>query len=87
MNVQILDDVIFRDLAGETVLLSLASGTYFGLNAVGSRMWQLLSDKCAFEDIVRTLLGEFDVDEIRLRQDLAALVQQLAAKGLVSADG
>ena len=35
MKVSIPDDVVFRDLAGEAVILNLASGAYFGINEVG----------------------------------------------------
>ena len=35
-------DVVFRDLDGETVLLDLRGGVYFGLDGVGARIWQLL---------------------------------------------
>ena len=34
--------VICRELSGETVLLNLESGVYYGLDAVGTRVWQLL---------------------------------------------
>ena len=36
-------DILSRILDGEAVLLDLASGTYFGLNPVGSRVWELIS--------------------------------------------
>jgi len=39
--VRIPDDVIFRELNGEAVILNLDNGTYFGLNSVGMRIWQL----------------------------------------------
>jgi hypothetical protein len=44
MNIRISDDVVFRDLAGEAVILNLATGTYFGLDSVGTREGQLRRD-------------------------------------------
>ena len=35
-------DAVCRDLDGEAVILDLSAGIYFGLNAVGTRMWQLI---------------------------------------------
>jgi hypothetical protein len=32
------DDVLFRDLDGEAVILNLRTGTYFGLDELGTRM-------------------------------------------------
>lgn len=43
-RVRINDDVMFQELQGEAVLLSLASGTYFGLDRMGTRIWQLFSE-------------------------------------------
>ena len=36
------DEVLFQELQDESVLLDLKSGVYFGLDIVGTRIWQLL---------------------------------------------
>ena len=36
------DDVVFRNVDGETVILSIGSGLYFGLTPEGTRIWELL---------------------------------------------
>ena len=77
------DDVVFRELSGEAVILNLATGTYFGLNEVGTRVWSLLAEKQSMEDIVKALLAEFGVLEDVLRKDVGELMKQLHEKGLV----
>jgi hypothetical protein len=37
-TLRVPDDVLFRDLDGEAVILNLRTGTYFGLDEVGMRM-------------------------------------------------
>ena len=37
-------DVLFQEVAGETVLLDLNSESYFGLDEVGTRIWTLLNE-------------------------------------------
>ena len=86
MNVRIPEDVVFRILGDEAVLLNLASGVYFGLDSVGTRMWQLMSEHGSTEKVVETLLTEYEVEEGLLRQDVIALIRQLMGKGLVRAD-
>jgi len=86
MRFRIADDVVFRDLAGESVLLNLGTGTYFGLDAVGTRLWHLLKEQGSATAAVATLQSEYDVDERRLRQDVEALISQLLAKGLLTTD-
>jgi hypothetical protein len=86
MKIQVSGDVVTRSLAGEAVLLDLASGTYFGLDEVGTRIWQLLGEHGAAEPVVAALLDEYDVDEARVRADLDRLVRELQEKGLVRID-
>lgn len=77
------DDVLMRALEGEAVLLDLASGTYFGLNDVGARVWELLEGGATVADLRRALHDEFEVEEAVLREDLAALLADLERRGLV----
>ena len=82
-NIRLPDDVVFRDLGGEAVILNLATGTYFGLDAVGTRIWQLIADHGSTEKIIETLCAEYEVEEAQARQDLENLIKQLTDKGLV----
>lgn len=86
MSLRVADDVVFRDLAGEAVLLNLATGTYFGLDEVGTRIWNLIALHGRKDKIIETLLDEYEVEEARLRQDVDRLLEQLAEKGLVKLD-
>jgi hypothetical protein len=77
-------DVCSRVLDGDAVLLDLNTGTYFGLNEVGSRFWELLGQQGRrLGDIKRSLLEEFDVDEPTLSRDLEELLHTLDEKRLV----
>lgn len=87
MNFKISDDVVFRILGDEAVILNLASGVYFGLDSVGTRMWQLMSEHASKDKVVEALLGEYEVEEKKLRDDLDDLIRQLSEKGLVKTDG
>jgi hypothetical protein len=85
-DVTVSDDVIFRELHGELVLLNLASGVYFGLNEVGARMWQLLGEHRSLRRVFEVLQEEYDVAPATLESDLRGLVEQLSAEGLVRVD-
>jgi coenzyme PQQ synthesis protein D (PqqD) len=76
-------DVIFRDLEGEAVLLDLASGRYFGLNAVGTRVWMLLESGSTVDGAAAAIAAEFDADPAEIARDVDDLVADLAARGLV----
>ncbi len=75
---------MFREIAGEAVLLDLNSETYFGLDEIGTRMWSVLLASASVEDAYHVLLDEFDVEPEALRSDLSAFLEKLAGSGLVS---
>ncbi len=82
-RVGVPEHVATRDLHGELVLLNFDSEIYFGLDEIGSRMWEVLSQAPSIEAGVQALLGEFDVEEERLRADVQRLLGELVGGGLV----
>lgn len=77
------DDVLVRAIGEETVLLNLTTETYFGLNATGTRIWQTLTASATVGAACDTLAQEFDATREEVEADLAELVEQLVAKGLL----
>lgn len=80
-------DVFFQELDGESVLLNVKTGVYYGLDEVGTRMWTLLAEHREVEKTCAILLDEYEVTEDRLREDLWGLIEQLNRKGLVEVYG
>jgi coenzyme PQQ synthesis protein D (PqqD) len=76
-------EVLFRDLSGEGVLLNLRSGRYYGLDAVGTRVWQMLAEGRTLASAVAQLLREYDVSREKLETDIACFVEALEIHGLV----
>lgn len=82
-DITISKHVLFQELAGETVLLDLQSESYFGLDAVGTRVWQLLNDGHNELEIVEILLTEYDVKRGELTRDVRELLNRLSAAKLI----
>ena len=82
-RVELCDDVIWRDLSDEVVILNLATGVYFGLDGAGEQMWHQLIEQPSLEKALDSLKKQFDVEPDQLKRDLEDLLQQLADKGLV----
>jgi Coenzyme PQQ synthesis protein D (PqqD) len=76
--------VISRELSGELVLLNLESGVYYGLDHVGTRVWQLLLQDKTVGDVCDAMLEEYEVQPDALQGDVSALVRELYEKGLVT---
>jgi len=77
-------DVISQEVSGETVLLDLESEAYFGLDEVGTRIWQLIKETNDLNTIYNTLLSEYDVTGERLQADLDTLFTEIEGLGLIT---
>ena len=82
-RITVPENVLFRDVDGEAVLLNMQTGKYYGLDEVGTRMWAVLAEHGSVEPAFRALLEEYDVADAQLRQDLLHLVDELASRGLL----
>jgi len=86
LQVKPSEDVVWRNLQGESVLLDLKSGVYFGLDAVGTRIWTLLQDHSDLQAVLQEMLSEYEVSEETCARDLMNLVSAMAEKGLVQTE-
>ena len=82
-TVTISTEVISQEVSGETVLLDLESENYFGLDEVGTRIWQLIQESGDLQSIYNTMLEEYDVSEEQLEEDLEKLLEEVSKIGLV----
>jgi hypothetical protein len=72
------------DVSGETVILSLDEGAYYGLDVVGTRVWTLLRERRRVREIRDALVAAFDVTTERCEADLLALLEDMARHDLVT---
>jgi hypothetical protein len=82
-KVRVPEDVLVSELDGESVLLKLQSESYFGLDHIGTRIWELLLSSDSVQAAYEALLQEFEVDADRLRRDMTELLDSLSQQGLL----
>ena len=82
-HVSVPSNVMFRELEGESVILDLDSESYFGLDPVGTRMWQLVTEANSIQSAYDALVTEYDVAPETLREDLLELLDTLQGRGLI----
>jgi hypothetical protein len=81
-SIVVSEDVLFRALDDEAVLLDLKTGVYFGLNPLGTRIWQLIVEKHSLSGILEVVLREYNVERSVGEADLLELGRKLCASGL-----
>lgn len=72
-----MPEQISSELNGEVVILNLSSGVYYGLNEVGTRIWELIQQPCRFNELHNVLLEEYDVPPDACQQELLKLLLEL----------
>jgi len=76
-------EVMARQVGEETVILHLETGTYYGLDAVGARVWQLIVEGKSLGEACAVMIEEYDVEQEKLEKDVLDLVAELEEKRLV----
>ena len=84
MRVTIPSHVIFEKLGDQMFLLNLNSGTYFELNPTAARVWTLVQADTDTEQIIETIIDEFNAEPDVVRGDVERLVKDLKDRGLIS---
>jgi hypothetical protein len=76
-------DQLSCDLQGETAILQVREGVYYGLDGVGTRVWELIQQPIRVRDLCDRLVAEFEVERAQCEVDLLRLVGELDAAGLI----
>ena len=67
----------------ETVMMSVTAGRYYGLNAVASRIWELLETPKTIAQLCAQICEEFEVDAQTCEAEVLKFVQDLIDNGIV----
>lgn len=76
-------DQLFSEIDGEVVMLSVENSEYYGMDKVGSRIWQLLEKEITWQELIERLLDEYEVAEDQCKEDTRKFIEQLIEKDLV----
>ena len=74
-------------LDGETVLMHVSKGEYFGLDEVGTFVWELLSQPVSVGQLCKAVESEFDVAPDLCESDILSLIERLEDEDLVEIVG
>jgi Coenzyme PQQ synthesis protein D (PqqD) len=80
-------ELLASDLAGELVLLNLADGVYYGLDAVGAHIWRLLDTPRTVRALVDDVVALYTVDRTRCEDDVLSFLGDLDSRGLLAVVG
>ena len=80
------DTVFAQEVDGEMVLLDMNSENYFGLDEVGTAIWQAMQEKETLQEVLDVLLEQYEVESDVLEKDLTNFVAKLVESELIEVD-
>ncbi len=73
-TVAIHPDILATPMGEDLVMLNVETGTYFGLENVAKRIWQLIESPTTIGTVVETICNEFEVDEETCEKDVIRFI-------------
>ena len=78
------DTTLIQVVDDQMVLVNLASGLYYSLDEIGTRIVQLLQDGNSLKNAAQVIAAEYDAPWQRIESDIEDLVRELVSSGLVT---
>jgi hypothetical protein len=79
-----LENTIASPMEDELVMMSMENNSYYGLNSVGRKIWELLESEQTLESLCAKLIEKYDIDLDICRKDVSQLIVKLEQVGLVT---
>ena len=76
-------DQVSSELAGESVILNVKTGLYFGLNQVGASIWDKIQSPKTVEELCNAITDEYDVAPDLCMTDVQDLLREMMAADLI----
>lgn len=81
--IQRSEGILVSEIDHEVVMMSVETGTYAGLDAIGSEIWRLLESPCRVSEICDRLVERYEVERDRCEGDVLAFLNELASDGTI----
>lgn len=82
----VTESALSTTIDGEAVILHRDAGKYYGLNEVGTFIWELLQESRSVDELCREVVAEYNVERDRCQADIEELLVDLAEHNLIELD-
>jgi len=83
-NIQRNPGMVTSNLDGEIVMMSVENGEYYGLDEIGTRIWQLMEHPIVIENLINCLTNEFEVEREECEEDTIEFLEDLHSRNLIN---
>jgi Coenzyme PQQ synthesis protein D (PqqD) len=82
-----VDDVVWRDVGDELVVLELSTSTYLTLNGTAKHLWESLAAGATVAELVEMLAERYEITPERAQADAESFVTELTNRDLLARPG
>ena len=81
-------EFVLREIAGDYIIIPtgktvLEFNGLITVNEVGVSLWKMLQEEATFEELVKGVLDEYDVEEAVARKDIQEFLDRLIEGGII----
>ncbi len=76
-------ELLQSEIDGETIMMSIDNGKYYGLNNVASRIWEIVKTEPIFSELINTLLSEYEIEEDKCKTETLDFLNNLINNKLI----
>jgi len=70
-------EIVHTDMDGEVVMMSIEQGEYYGIDQIGSHIWNMLEEESSIEALCSRLCQRYDVDAKQCQQDVIRFLEKM----------
>lgn len=76
-------DFISSEIDGNTVMMSIEEGKYYGMNTVASDIWNLLENPIMVSEMIGLLSNQYDIDAQQCEKEVFNFLATLLENHLI----
>ena len=80
------EDILASEVGGETVMMSIEDGKYFGLNKTGTIIWQILETPMSLENICIALTKKYKIQKDSCVSDIKPFIDEMLEEKIIIQD-
>lgn len=84
VRIKLNQELLSSSIDGETVMMSIENGKYYGLNTVASRIWEIIKTQPLYSELIDTLTSEYQIDKPQCEKDTNLFLSKLIENKLIS---
>jgi len=76
-------ELLQSEIDGETIMMSIDNGKYYGLNTVASRIWEIIKDEPLFSELIEKLVEEYEIEQKQCEAETQEFLSKLIENKLI----